>query len=80
MVSRLEMIYSGRNSGAVVIKLDKLVFDQMVSLLPSILRYDVNHVYKDDGGYRDQEFVPAFFLNDTMMFEHTSSCHRRQQY
>ena len=53
------------NSGAMVITPDSKTFQQMLSRLPSIKRYDETKVYHSDpmtGGYSDQEFVTAFFL------------------
>lgn len=53
------------NSGAMVITPDSKTFQQMLSRLPSIKRYDKTKVYHSDpmtGGYGQQAFVTAFFL------------------
>ena len=54
------------NTGAMVIQPDTQVFEQMLSQLGSIQKYENGQVYSRDpliGGYSDQDFITAFFLN-----------------
>ncbi|KAL7541498.1 hypothetical protein ACHAXR_010975 [Thalassiosira sp. AJA248-18] len=53
------------NSGAMVITPDSKTFEQMLSRLPGLKRYNERKIYHIDpftGGHSDQEFVTAFFL------------------
>mmetsp|Transcript_28625 Transcript_28625/g.43010 ORF Transcript_28625/g.43010 Transcript_28625/m.43010 type:complete len:364 (-) Transcript_28625:864-1955(-) len=53
------------NSGAMVITPDSMEFQQMLSRLPHLERYDANKAYDSDpmtSGYSDQDFVTTFFL------------------
>ena len=56
------------NSGAMVIHPDTYAFEEMVRTLPKIQRYGSNQVYEHDpltNGYGDQDFISAFFLNNS---------------
>lgn len=58
------------NSGAMVIEPSRHVFDLMMHQLPNVKRYKKAHKYgKDDdplnAGYSDQDFITAFFVNQT---------------
>ena len=53
------------NSGAMVITPDSMEFQQMLSRLPHLEKYDANKAYDSDpmtSGYGDQNFVTTFFL------------------
>ena len=53
------------NSGAMVITPDSMEFQQLLSRLPHLERYDANKAYDSDpmtSGYSDQEFITTFFL------------------
>ena len=55
------------NSGAMVIKPDTQIFQQMLRRLPDVQRYEKGSHKKDPltAGYSDQDFTTAFFINTT---------------
>ena len=57
------------NSGAMVIEPSTEIFNQMIEPLALLNRYNSSHAYEKDplnGGYSDQDYIAAFFLNKTM--------------
>jgi len=65
------------NSGAMVIEPSTKIFDQMLEPLALLHRYNGSHVYEKDplhGGYSDQDYITAFFLNKTMQPDSKRRC------